>query len=405
MKRIFLYTSIYPYSIMAESFLGEELRIASQMDCELTIIPIGKDSTVRELPEGIRLDNSLCDRTLLQNVKAIMRMLKPRFLKEMLYNPKRPFKLAYLVDTVKYLFASNLVYYHLCDKAKKTQSALFYSYWTSYTPIAFAEYKRKHPLTEHRFICRAHTFASFGPAIVNLYYPMRDYVFKYVDQFYVISSVLMKKLHEVYPQYINKFQLSRLGVVDNASCKNKVESECIELLSCSSVIPLKRVSLIFESICHYASLHPEQQYKWTHIGSGPLMKELEILTKETVNNLIVELKGAMPNEEILKLYREKRFHTLILLSIREGLPVVLMEAISSGIPVLATNVGGISDLVNDQTGRMVERDFSKEEFSEALHSVLENYDTLSKSCHEFYLNTFCSDNNYRSFYKSVLSLQ
>ena len=405
MKRIFLYTSIYPYSIMAESFLGEELRIASQMDCELTIIPIGKDSTVRELPEGIRLDNSLCDRTLLQNVKAIMRMLKPRFLKEMLYNPKRPFKLAYLVDTVKYLFASNLVYYHLCDKAKKTQSALFYSYWTSYTPIAFAEYKRKHPLTEHRFICRAHTFASFGPAVVNLYYPMRDYVFSYVDRFYVISSVLMKKLHEVYPQYINKFQLSRLGVVDNDSSSKKEETEYVELLSCSSIIPLKRVGLIYESVCQYAMLHPDQKFRWTHIGSGPLMEELETSTKTTVNNLIVDLKGAMPNEEILKLYREKRFHALILLSIREGLPVVLMEAISSGIPVLATNVGGISDLVNDQTGRMVERDFSKEEFSEALHSVLENYDTLSKSCHEFYLNTFCSDNNYRSFYKSILSLQ
>ncbi len=88
MKRIFLYTSIYPYSIMAESFLGEELRIASQMDCELTIIPIGKDSTIRELPEGIHLDNSLCDRSLLQNVKEILRMLKPRFLKELLYNTK-----------------------------------------------------------------------------------------------------------------------------------------------------------------------------------------------------------------------------------------------------------------------------------------------------------------------------
>lgn len=405
MKRIFLYTSLYPYSTIAESFLGEELRIASQMDCELTLIPIGKDSIVRELPEGVRLDNSLCDRSLLQNVKAIRRMLKPRFLKEMLYNPKRPFKMAYFVDTLKYLYAANLVYYHLCEKAKGTQSALFYSYWTSYTPIAFAEYKRKYPLTEHRFICRAHTFASFGTAIVNLYYPMRDYVFNYVDRVYVISSVLMKKLREVYPQYINKFQLSRLGVTDNESSTKKEETEYIELLSCSSIIPLKRVQLIYDSICQYSKLHSERKFRWTHIGSGPLMEELATSTKGTVNNLIVDLKGAMPNEEILKLYREKRFHALILLSIREGLPVVLMEAISSGIPVLATNVGGIPDLVNEKTGRLLDKDFSNEEFCDALQSVLDNYDSLSKSCHEFYLKSFCSDNNYHSFYQSILSLQ
>lgn len=404
-KRIYLYTSIYPYSFMAESFLGEELLIASQLDCEVTIIPVGKDKVIRELPDGIFLDNSLCNRSLFQNIRAVLRLFRLRFIKEIIYNPKRPFKLSYIVDTVKYLYASNLVYYHLCEKAKDEQSAVFYSYWTSYTPIAFAEYKRKHPSTEHKFICRSHTFASFGPAIVNLYYPMRDYVFDWVDRFFVISSVLMNKLHNIYPQHINKFQLSRLGVTDNESQEKKEESSFVELLSCSSVIPLKRVDLIYESIRQYAISHSGQQFRWTHIGSGPLMEDLEAKVNASgSNNLIVDLKGAMPNDAILKLYREKKFHALILLSIREGLPVVLMEAISSGIPVVATNVGGIPDLVNDKTGRLVERDFKKEEFDTALQWVLDNNDSLAQSSHQFYLNTFNSDNNYRSFYQSIVSL-
>lgn len=403
-KRVYIYTSIYPYSIMAESFLGEELKVASQFDCEVTLVPIGKDAVKREIPDGIILDNSLCERSFIQNLRAFLGIFKPLCLKELIYNPARPFKLKFILDTCKYLFASNLVYNHLSRIAKNKQASIFYSYWTSYTPIAFADYKRKHKNTTHKFICRSHTFASFGTSVVDLYYPMRDFVFKWIDKFYVISSVLYTKLQEVYPQYAEKFILSRLGVTDNAGGQ-KDNSDYIELLSCSSVIPLKRIDLIYSSIKGYASVHPDQQFRWTHIGDGPLMEELKRIVKQNqTDNLIVDLRGALPNNEILQFYMKKRIHALILLSIREGLPVVLMEAISSGIPVIATKVGGIPDLVNDQTGRMVNRDFTVEEFNNALQWVLDNNDTLSKTCHEFYLTTFNSEQNYRSFYKSILAL-
>ena len=233
---------------------------------------------------------------------------------------------------------------------------------------------------------------------------MRDYVFQWIDKFYVISSVLYSKLQEVYPQYSEKFILSRLGVKDNASSKKNISNN-IELLSCSSIIPLKRVDLIFDSIKEYVCLHPESHFRWSHIGDGPLMEPLRKKIDECqIKNLTVDLMCAMQNEQILKIYRERKFHALILLSIREGLPVVLMEAISSGIPVIATRVGGIPDIVTDRTGRMVERDFTKEEFCDALKWVLDNNDSLSISCHEFFQSSFNAENNYNSFYSSILSL-
>lgn len=388
---------------MAESFLGEELLVASHCECEVTVIPIGKDQIKREMPQGISLDNSLCERSYFQNLRAILGIFKPHFLKELLYNPARPFKLKFIKDTVKYLFAANLVYNHLRKVADKNQNSIFYSYWTSYTPIAFADYKRKHKGSSHQFICRSHTFASFGTSVVDVYYPMREYVFQWIDKFYVISSVLYTKLIEIYPQYSEKFILCRLGVRDNY-CTLKEITNYVELLSCSSVIPLKRIDLIFNSIKEYAAMHPERQFRWTHIGDGPLMDTLKFKVNECqLNNLLVELPGAMPNEQILKTYRERKFHALILLSIREGLPVVLMEAISSGIPILATDVGGIPDIINDQTGCMVPRDLIQEDFDNALDRILRNNESLSISSHNYFMECFNSENNYKQFYNSLLS--
>ena len=403
MKEIVLYTSMYPYSLMAESFVGEELRIASQFECKVIIVPIGKDIFKREIPTGVVLDDSLCKRSFFANVRAILRGFKPLFLKEIIYNPKRPFKVKYLIDTIKYIYAANLVYEDVRKRAKNENGMVFYSYWTSYTPVAFAEYKRKNPQTSHKFICRSHTFASYGTSVVPLYYPMRDFVFKYVDKFYAISSILMDKLKKEYPQYESKFHLSRLGVKDNYSSDRKA-SDRIEIVSCSSIIPLKRIDLIYKSILNYAKVNSQINLKWTLIGEGPLMEQIRgLVQKNGLENLSVELKGGMENKDILELYRNIKFNALVLLSVREGLPVVLMEAISSGIPVIATNVGGIPDIVTKETGMLLERDFRQEDFDDALQKVIDDK-SLSDSCYSFYLKNFNSENNFRDFYSSLVSL-
>ena len=402
MKRVYIYTSVFPYTLMAEAFMSEELRVAKDFNCEIFIVPIGTDKVLRDVPSEVHLDNSLCKRHYIQNIRALIGLFKLNNLKELFFNPKRPLKAKYYIDTVKYLYAANLVYYNLSSKARKYPDSIFYSYWTSYPPIAFAEYKRKHPSTSAKFVCRAHTFASYGTE-TGIYCPSRDFVFKYIDSVYVISNILLERLKKQYPEYCNKFILSRLGVKDNYCAKEEISNR-IEFVSCSSIIPLKRIDLVFLSIKNYALEHPGTAFKWTHIGDGPLMGSIKVLVENNpINNLEVDLRGVMNNKAILEFYRKTKIHTLILLSVREGVPVVLMEAISSGIPILATNVGGISDITNNQTGCMVPRDFNQEDFNQALDYILHNNDSLALSCHDFFFDCFNSEKNYKQFYNSLLS--
>ncbi|PZC52367.1 hypothetical protein LH53_05140 [Mesotoga sp. TolDC] len=53
----------------------------------------------------------------------------------------------------------------------------------------------------------------------------------------------------------------------------------------------------------------------------------------------------------------------------EGLPVSIMEAMSFGIPIMATDVGGTSELVTDETGVLIPGNCSPEDVSEALNSI------------------------------------
>ncbi len=63
---------------------------------------------------------------------------------------------------------------------------------------------------------------------------------------------------------------------------------------------------------------------------------------------IVELRGWVANADVLNLIRESR--ALLLPSFAEGLPVVIMEALASGRPVISTTVAGIPELVDDSCG-------------------------------------------------------
>jgi len=95
-------------------------------------------------------------------------------------------------------------------------------------------------------------------------------------------------------------------------------------------------------------------------GDGPLSKVLKNFTKE--NNLTKNIKfyGRISEEDKIILLNSTDL--LLVPSIetsagdKEGLPVVILEALSAGLPIIATNVGGISDGVIDQnTGFLIEQ--------------------------------------------------
>lgn len=86
------------------------------------------------------------------------------------------------------------------------------------------------------------------------------------------------------------------------------------------------------------------------VGDGPERSTLETCIEATWRGHLCHAVGARPDVERLL----AAFDVFVLTSRTEGLPLVLLEAMATGLPVVATSVGGIPDLIEeDVTGYLV----------------------------------------------------
>jgi glycosyltransferase involved in cell wall biosynthesis len=103
-------------------------------------------------------------------------------------------------------------------------------------------------------------------------------------------------------------------------------------------------------------------------GSGPEAEQARALAKEYPQ--IIEFLGHIKNPRCNLL---PRLHGLSIMSVHEGLPMTLIEAMSVGLPVVATEVGGIPEAVtHDKTGLLVPRE--SKALADALRTLLKSPD-------------------------------
>lgn len=400
MREIVIYTSYYPFSKMSESFLIPELKVALEHEVHITIIPINKDSYQRKVLPGIIVDRSICDRSVKGIIAAIIGIF--RFVPSLKSKDFQwGFRVKLLADLIKYLYAASLVYNDIKIRANNSHNNIYYSYWLSYAPIAFAFHKIHFPNSSHIYIARGHGSDIYG-AKIGIYYPLRCLVFSQLDKIFIISKYGKQFISALFPENANKIHLARLGVYSNKAEHSK--GDVIRFVSCSSVIPLKRVDLIFRSIYNFAIKHSEYAIEWIHIGGGPLLSSLrDAISHQKASNLECSLKGTIDNKEILQYYRDNNISAFVLLSTTEGIPVSIMEAISSGIPVIATNVGGVSEIVNNETGFLLDKNFVQKDFDDACLKIILNNEQLSKSAYNFFLSNYEAEKNFKDFYKQILN--
>ena len=113
---------------------------------------------------------------------------------------------------------------------------------------------------------------------------------------------------------------------------------------------VKGVSLLLEAFAWNRTRHPEARL--TLVGDGPERFTLQARAIALGLDDVVDFVGYRTQEEVALLLEQADM--LVLPSFAEGLPVVLMEALASRIPVIATPVAGVSELVRDgETGLLV----------------------------------------------------
>ena len=162
-----------------------------------------------------------------------------------------------------------------------------------------------------------------------------------------------------------------------------------KILCIARLAPPKNVGLFLE----VAALLPQYAFIW--IGNR------QEITFQYPSN--VYFMGNLPNAGACN-----KFVDLFMLpSDYEGLPIVIIEALACGKPVVASNVGGVSELLNGKNGFAVQND--ARQMADKICFILSNkeiYQEMAGEAYKTYVQFFTIDkmlNGYVEIYKRCLS--
>jgi glycosyltransferase involved in cell wall biosynthesis len=211
--------------------------------------------------------------------------------------------------------------------------------------------------------------------------------------------------------HISNIYNSYLGIKDLKVINNINNSDNLKIVSCSLMVEVKRIDMIMRYLSTFAK-EMNIKIEWHHIGDG-LLKDNLIKQKEEVQNefLNIVFVGYLENRDVYKYYMKNSFDYLITLSASEGLPVTLMEASSIKLPIIATDVGGINEIITDGlNGFLLSENPSYDEFRNKLIKVIEYknnsgyYLNLQDQSRKIFLEKFEANKNYMKFVEFLKGL-
>lgn len=119
--------------------------------------------------------------------------------------------------------------------------------------------------------------------------------------------------------------------------------------------------------------HPDIKFKLT--GKGPLHDKLQNIVKESGYEDRFEFLGHVDKSKLIELYQNATI--FVVPSHYEGLPTTLLEAMSCGLPVVATAVSGALDVIESGKNGILVPIKSPDEMAEAISKILDDEKLMS----------------------------
>lgn len=387
---LIIVTRQFPYG-NNETFLESEIPVIASYFNKITIYPSVKDKSIRNLPSNVIVNDLICSDYNNKIKWGLRTFFSFTFFNNLFQYSQKISNKNGIIEFVKYCISytiyKNKAKIILSDNSIK----LIYSYWFNPFVEAFCDINK----SGKKIYTRVHRgdlyeeFTSLG------FFPNREKTIHKIDNIFSISNDGLSYLKNKFN--IENICVSRLGIVDKKKTAKKSVISCFSIVSVSNVIPIKNVPLIAKAVKCFALQNPTVRVEWNHFGDGIEMDEVKsIMFKQVHDNIDCIFHGRVNNHKILEFYSNNAVDLLINLSSSEGIPVSIMEAISFGIPILATNVGGVSEIVNETTGVLIEDQSSPASIAKEISKcfIIPKDRTLIRA---FWLENYSAQKNYSDF--------
>ncbi|WP_119680080.1 glycosyltransferase [Indioceanicola profundi] len=156
------------------------------------------------------------------------------------------------------------------------------------------------------------------------------------------------------------------------------EARPFELVTVGRLVEKKGAEFILRALARVRESRPDLRFRLRAIGDGPLREPLEALRAELGLQDRVEFLGAVAHERVAEVLAAS--DAFVLPSVvasdgdMEGIPVSLMEAMASGLPVVSTRHSGIPELVEHGVSGLLAEERDVEDLARQLTRIMTDAD-------------------------------
>lgn len=398
-KKLLFFTSGYPYGTV-ETFIETEIEYISQY-FDVTIVAITNTNTLtRKVPQNVTVIRCEHDK---KSEHSKLSRLKLLFNKDVLQEIILSFKKNFKINTELLLYYSRAKEIAKFIEEKnliaQNEKVILYSYWLNEAALAGVFLKRRNPFI--KFVSRAHGYDLYVERNKEQLSYFKKMIDKYIDNVFFVSQNGLEYYQKKFAADLNKCKLSYLGVTNKNDFLNENnKNDVLKIVTCSNVTQVKRLDLIIRAL----SLVENFNVEWIHIGDGEMLgeiKELAYHNLQNKKNVNYKFIGRKSNIEVMNMYKNNGYDLFINTSDSEGLPVTIMECMSFGIPVIARNVGGISEVVNNSNGYLIDKHVADTEIYDTIVKF-RNMDSnsikvIKSNAYNTWKTKFNADMNYMIF--------
>ena len=393
------------HTVPVEPFLRDELPYLAALGAELTLMPTEHPGRSVERAEGVPV-SLLLARTKGEKIRHALGgggVFLWRALKRD-RAPKDPVSLARLAHfSATAMACRGRLKQYIRGHGLEARPLLVYTYW--FSPATHAAFLLKDEFPNLQVVSRAHGVDVFPDRHPRGYLPLRAMCANWVDTVCPCSAAGWAALRQSGVAE-ERIRLAYLGVPQAAGMAAPSPKNALSLVSCSNMQPVKRLPILMCALAAYARARPETAVTWTHLGGqGEAFQTFRRMAEQAlagVANLRLRLVGQLSPAEVRAFYLQDEVDVFVNTSASEGLPVSMMEALSAGVPVVGTRVGGVPELVNEITGRLLPVDFTAADFAAALDAAAEfKSPEKRQAIVEFFAAHFSQERNYPAFVTGV----